>query len=265
MAIREQGDTVWVTTALDPWVAAYRCVRRDGALVVAEVRVFPREREGDIVDAAAEGLWSGRAEITPPGGLPSALLRALKPGSALREARGSAKKNFTIDAPITPPSAGMRWSEGVVPPPTIDQRLARVAVHYVLAHRADSRHTNQDVALKLGISDKKVTEDLRAARRKGILAPTSPGRSGGDMTDKGNDLLLEMLEQRRPAIEGAMRKAANDAGTIVEHLQVEGDDAQAEGEWQFQVAMQRYLTLMLIDWLMISIDDQGAVHLNWER
>ena len=225
----------------------------------------------DILQADEIKIGTMWADVVPPGGMAARLLRELKPGEAAREARGSSDKAFTIDAQIVlsgsaraAPNTGIRWNGGVMPPLTIEQRLARVAAHYVLAHQAGSRHQNHDVALKLGIGDKKVTEDLRAARRKGILMQTSRGQSGGEMTSKGDEVLLQMLEERVPAMEAALQRAASDAVGMVEHLGLEGANAEAEERSQLLAHMQRYLAMLLIDWPTISMDGPGRVGLSWK-
>src|SRR4051794_31210020 len=84
----ETPSSAWIYRDLnDQWVSAYRIIEQDGALVVAEIRVFPSEaacdprrvESGPRDDPALErapGGWSEDPTSVPVGGISARLLRA---------------------------------------------------------------------------------------------------------------------------------------------------------------------------------------------
>src|SRR5437870_6095063 len=73
---------IWVEVPFEAWTAAYRLAVQGGALVIAELRLFP----GGAARAADEpiGLWAGEAlgagATVPAGGLTSRLIKRLRLG-----------------------------------------------------------------------------------------------------------------------------------------------------------------------------------------
>ena len=83
------------------------------------------------------------------------------------------------------------------------------------------------------------------------------------MTNKGREVLLQMLRDRVPAMGAALARARNDAVGMVDHLGLEGVDAEAKERSLILEDMGRYFAMLLVDWLTLSIDDSGQIGLHW--
>ena len=56
--------------------------------------------------------------------------------------------------------------------------------------RRNPRRANAAVASIVGLSTTQIRDAVHAAREKGFLTPTSPGRSGGEATERARDVVL---------------------------------------------------------------------------
>ena len=199
-----------VTEVVGPgWLIAYRVVRQQSDMVVAEAKVS----------------WAGNGPA-PAGGLPSKVIRAMKPASALRVFREDVLWHFGQEGreAMAGASAALAWvalrgggleaardvlmanerrqqlwaeiwrrhertASSALP------RLTRLARTAELQAAAGDR-PNEKVAAVQGRTPERVRDDIRAARREGLLGPTRRGVAGGGLTERGIAILKE-AEARR--------------------------------------------------------------------
>ena len=64
------------------------------------------------------------------------------------------------------------------------------------------------------------------------------------MTNKGREVLLQMLRDRVPAMGAALARARNDAVGMVDHLGLEGVDAEAKERSLILEDMGRYFAIL---------------------
>lgn len=216
-------DALWWTEPIDDrWTAAYRYVLQDGALVVAEVRVFPDDTpvlrlraRAQMLGLPFEGFWSGdvlgseeAAASVPRGGLTARKLRQLHLRGAnamtdryavtIRKSYGDDGELFEADLlaaldeigeePRRPGRAGRP-----------DSFYAQVASTYVRAQEAGSSRPTKDAAEALGLKQSYVRDVLHDARERGLLTKTLPGRAGGRLTAKARRLLVKEETKRKEA------------------------------------------------------------------
>lgn len=192
-ASRRKVKEAWVEVELDGWMVAYRLVAGDfGEPILAELRVFPLETNRD----RPAGVWSaevlGVKAKVPSGGLPADLLRHVSVteprrfgGEFSQWLEKNRKRRARKAAQRTERSSPKRGR-----PARSDRQLARVARAYVES-ATESRSPVADVASQLRLTPAQVRNILSRARRKGLLSPTQPGRSGGQLSDYARDLLAD--------------------------------------------------------------------------
>jgi hypothetical protein len=201
----------WVSVPLDAhWVAAYRITVQDGAVVVGEVRVFPREEDR----WSLPGTWSaevlGIKAPVPRGGITSRLLRRVRVGAHHRIADAVLRRDADwVPMPLAlerqrPPGAGR--------PRKPDLWYARLAQAYARALHAGSARPILDVARAKHLPPARVRDAIYRARGRGLLSRAQlpgqegqQGQKGGRLTPKA--LALLGMEEPGRAVRGA-RKAA---------------------------------------------------------
>lgn len=176
----------WPLDGWPEWTALYRIVERaDGELVIAELNVRHKGRE------------------VPIGGLPARLLRNLPTSSVITEAREVLRRHQE-QRPEAMRRELLNWGlirtaqEGAEPVGRgghSDEFLAEIAALYVGVCRQGSLRPSQDIAKLLASealidrSPDTVSAYIRSARKRGLLTPAPPGRSGGELTARARDLL----------------------------------------------------------------------------
>lgn len=90
---REDTREAWIEARLSPeWTAAYRLALQDGALVVAELRIYPRQDDAALPLGEWRGMTSGLQASVPSGGLTSGIIKAATIGQHVRHAREPLEK-----------------------------------------------------------------------------------------------------------------------------------------------------------------------------
>jgi hypothetical protein len=210
----------WVNFDLDDrglWVVAVRFVPDTvGALVAAEVRVFPNERvQTDPPtmsnDARARGEWSHDLTSIPTGGVRTRDLRAVKLETHLSSMRWVARQTLLEHVDRLADGDNYRFSEhelrswrlALVDPEVLakgrgeeisDLDYARIAALYVGACETGSRRPNAEVAEQLGEGwdATRVKEWVRRCRsrpKRLLTEAAQRGVPGGRLTDKAVRLL----------------------------------------------------------------------------
>ena len=209
----------WVEVPLDlEWMAAYRLVAgTHGRPLVAEIRIFPRERSRD----RQAGQWSAEAlGVTapiPPYGITAETIRKVRVGDhravgvqfARWHARNEASSKpgskfgskFTYSSltarvhrtAVLPVLRRAKTLKGFVPEPLpIPQRgrpvvhddrfFAQLAQDYARRVTEGNVTPTADIGEKRGVSVSRMRALLHEARKRGLLSPTSQGRAGGVVT-----------------------------------------------------------------------------------
>ena len=206
---------LWVEVSLDPqWRATYRLVIQEGVPVIAEVRVFPRER-GVMGLHWATGDKAGPRATAPPGGVRSTLLRRV-PIPAIGQFAGRAIKVLAAVRGL-PTSLGSEVGEiadllelkhegGKAQPSRSrrgrkgkgDEFYALVAQTYVT--ETEKRKPRPLEAIRkrhrLATVNQARTAVYRA-REMGYLGGRQPGRVSGFLTDKAKTVLQRPKKNRR--------------------------------------------------------------------
>lgn len=184
---RPRDSELWVEmTEADGWVIAYRIVPREGAPVVAELRVFPAEGR------ARAGEWSGRGEDVPVGGVPMGLVHRVtvapvwKLLDRFRRDQGERPFGRDLYRAMQMRPAPETSSRRPGPRPVSDLELLQAVVPYV---EGESKAT---VAKRLGKSVGTVTDYIyRARTERGLLTETKQGKRGGDLTEEALRILRD--------------------------------------------------------------------------
>lgn len=185
------------------WVLAYRIVKREDRLVVAEGRVFPDERGRDSKGRKrTPGAWSGKAASVPVNGIPGEALKELRlndPRQVLprvrqnlinrygkKRAQGILQDLFagtTLSLPLGGANPGRQK--------LTDLELAELARDYVALADAGVIDVIVQLAEKWSMSQDGIHSRRRAAIRRDILSPgdSSLGRANGRLTPKGKRIL----------------------------------------------------------------------------
>ena len=207
-------DDWWVEQPIDAqWLAAARLVFDDrGEPVIAELRVFPKERQRP---PSYSGHWNAqvrgvRAKGVPRGGLPATLLRRrLQLAPLEREAR-EALNAFSRAAKTMPAGhiaqayAGLTEAgyvrksakkrpprSGRGRPPLLDKLLAETARDYVRFLDA-GKQPNVELVKAHGITLNTAKGRVKKARAEGFLTPANGhGKAGGSVTTKTKDVLAK--------------------------------------------------------------------------
>lgn len=171
---------MWAEELIDAqWRAAYRLSIHRGAIVVAEVRLFPAEAHAH----RPRGSWSadalGPSASVPRGGVSATLLRKVRPLRSLRQAATLARQLEQWQREVFG-GAGVRSSPlmnlppasrplGQRPPRVPDRDLRRVATAYRRAFRRDPRRVNELAAVALKLKVVRVRDLVALARQRGFL------------------------------------------------------------------------------------------------
>lgn len=196
-----RGD-VWVEQSLeDEWIAAYRLVPQDGLPVVAELRIFPMEK-----DRSGPGEWSGTLRgieaPVPAGGLTSRIAHSVRTGivtDVLRQLKEKVREMAKTQA-LGPEFIALEFFRKPVAKPKRAIRLgrpdifyARLAREYMKLLRAGTKDVNQQLAQQQNVSPEKIRDMIHQARKRGLLGPAAKqGKPGGDLTPKCRALLSSM-------------------------------------------------------------------------
>jgi hypothetical protein len=215
---------VWAEQPLDDdWVALYRFVWLKGGPALREVHVVPVAWRGEIEHEDAlmfriDSPW-GRflgqtiAGLAPSRGLPSRLLRELRPQEALTQRLEAPTYEATRESILlalhyhpgwrtVSESSWQRHQErlGMLAPSatplTRTQRLALVAQLYATGLAEGRTRIVAEIALRSGRKAPHVRDDVYAARREGLLTEgRGHGRIGGELTPKARDILMALEGQ----------------------------------------------------------------------
>jgi hypothetical protein len=206
-------DNWWIEQPIDAqWLAAARFVFDDrGEPVIAELRVFPKERRRPT--PPNRGQWNARvrgvrAQGVPRGGLPATLLRRrLQLAPLERMAREALKafsrvgKTMPAGHPIAQAYAGLKEAgyvsrsakkrqpvSGLGRPSLPDKLLAETARDYV--RFLEGEQPLVDLAKAYDITVDAAKGRVKKARAKGFLTPANRhGKAGGSVTKKTDEVL----------------------------------------------------------------------------
>lgn len=199
---RQDGSRdAWLRTTLVPgWIVAYRLVAKNSLPVVAELRVFPDDRERGVRRPSqyhGDGSgWSGQLSAVPEGGLETIQVRKnVLCGEAValtKQAMTEWRRHSAGDGSEPPaPLEGLSLEDVSVR--RSDPALARLAARYV--YECDGGNAQR--ACKAILEDpgfsftdvQQVYDRLHRARNRKILSKTQPGRPGGVLLPFGHYLL----------------------------------------------------------------------------
>lgn len=199
-----EGEPVretWVEVAVgDEWTVAYRLVPQEGRPVVAEVRVYPRERGSDA------GRWSHDAAAVPLGGLPSSVARSSIVTQDVLNAYPrivrQMQKQHGAEAIERAFLTRHGFSRKAKEPPKHPGRAGRPDLFYAQLAReyvellGGPVPVNKALAKQRSYSETYTRSLVHEARRRGLLTLSPPGRAGGTLTEKARDLLRDADEGR---------------------------------------------------------------------
>jgi len=197
---------IWVDTLLDGgWLLSLRFVLdSEEAWTVAELRVRPYDTRYDSERTLDEPA------VVPDNGITSDLVRTIRLGALTRAVSAALSDPFDEAWPVSPadPIFGMEWEEtmkgsgydlnqvkdakprGPGRPAIPDIDLARTAVLYHEAVRAEIPNPIQTVADQLGRRPETVRQWVHKARRRGFLTAAPANRQpGGAATPKAREVL----------------------------------------------------------------------------
>lgn len=232
-------ESSWIENDIgDGWTAAYRIAEEHGQPVIAEVRVFPTERNG-----ARPGTWNADIDaaslVIPPGGLRTRKIREVSPEKALAQLRGpladslenAAARSIANDASYAAAGAalGLRDNTGLrqlhtgTPgrPVVGEEFLARLAEMFV---KVGPVRGGPYKVLKaqledqgIFVADRTIRGYIGRAKNRGLYRPDpspsgrvhSQGVRSGSLTDEGRRVLKAAKPYRplREAFEDRGRKA----------------------------------------------------------
>jgi hypothetical protein len=187
------------------WMVAFRIIPQRGQPVIAELRIFPLNKDAKRKWPAGQwpGMYGDQAHV-PLGGITSSFLRGIRT-KEFREALRDIHNRFETELPdlIVPlarpasPSTAKRGRKG-----RPDQELARIAATYEKAY-LNNRPATEAVAIALAVPLSKARDAIRRARTRGFLSPASKqGRGGGTVTPLGREVLVQ---QKKGASHGKKR------------------------------------------------------------
>jgi hypothetical protein len=192
---------VWLVVPIDrEWMAASRLAVQDGQLVVAEVRVFPRENR----KKAVPGRWSadvlGTKAPVPRGGVTARVLRRV------RVAEHSKRTQEVVDSLVKDSgpwlfepdrslgALGLMPSDQARPRPARkagrpDQFYAKLAADYVQRIQGGARHPIKAMAGRRRVRAQTMRDWIHEARARGLLTAGAQGRAGGQLTPLADRVL----------------------------------------------------------------------------
>jgi hypothetical protein len=199
----------------DGWFAAYRFVVQSGAPVLGQVHIYSLRPYGTVLGDDPERMASDEpsdvfnfrrasrqtgSEI-PAGGLRLRTLRSMHPATSLqraiadRKGQGILVVDFRDEADelgweATVRAVQRRLDQPVSTPRTRLERLAQVAQLYAAHVALGAARVNVMIGEAIDRSPSKVRDDIRAARREGLLTEgAGRGRPAGELTDKARRIL----------------------------------------------------------------------------
>ena len=229
-------EEVWLPLDLgDHWRACYRLAVQGGAVVVGEVRVFPRETGASERLLLSSGQWSaemfGSSATVPPGGITARLLRQVRVGEHHRVADKIVRQVAGDPHPLAQDAAARHGLTTLGPtgarrgrPRKPDFFYAQVADRYEAALKRGSRRPAEDVADAMGVSGGQVRQWLYAARDRGLLTRAPRYERVGQQGVKGGSLTPRARALLSVAPSGATRK-----GVKRERLREESKQIRAKG------------------------------------
>lgn len=218
------------------WTAAYRLVPQRGRVIIAEIRLFPRERRHMIEPGEWSAEYLGPGAHVPRGGITARLVRKVR--------LGLMAKPGTSDSEITRLVTWWReqlneevrdvGAEGILPHQTVnlppppgtprrrgrpawpDRRYAQVAKAYaeeLVKAQNEKRppHPAQAIMKRLKLeSPAKARDAIKRARERGFLtAAPGYGRVGGFLTPRAKALLRSNASKKtRPNAKATRRRPA---------------------------------------------------------
>jgi hypothetical protein len=205
-----QGDVIvddaWLEIAIaDKWMSAARMIIQDGQAVVAELRVFPRERDPG---AGQAGEWSaevlGNRATVPGGGVTKGLLRRIPMRESAAHLRSLLKAWQAAGG--FPAQTVEQGFPGVVltdrPRPERgtgrpDLFFAKLASDYADLVAKDPRRPVAELARRRGFKPAKIRDMLREARERGLLSFSRRGQAGGELTARAREILRQRAKHVR--------------------------------------------------------------------
>jgi len=208
---------IWLESELPAdsrWRVAYRVLLREGRVIVAEVRVFPRETNRVLGPGEWLAEWLGRkAADVPAGGLSTRDLRSIRLGHDVHSIKAIVDELKASAPQLLDPSFGQFGELGLTAHfgsaakpkkatgrgrPALDaMEYAVLAAAYADAVAAGSRHPIRDVAERCGLTTNKVRSRIHAARARGFLDRGRQGNAGGLLQPVALKILKKQKGVRR--------------------------------------------------------------------
>jgi hypothetical protein len=215
-AVMVATPQAWVEVPFEGvWTAAYRLAVQDGALIVAELRLFPGGADRDNAEPA--GLWAGEIlgtdAVAPSGGLTSRLLKRLRIGEHHRHHANVLRQRAAGASPYALGELIARM--GVLPPVAAGPRRGRRpldALFLARIARAYSRAVERGyppvaaITKRLGLPPRRIPGWVYMARKNGYLTPAEgPGHIGGTEMPKTRLTLEGARHTKQPPKRRAKR------------------------------------------------------------
>src|SRR5574340_61428 len=188
-------QSYWLETTIDGWTLAYRVVDQRGQPIIAELRIFPRQKGTGPKWPPGQwpGTYGGSTGI-PPGGITARLLRLVQVRKGVQTHlrriidRWAKERPGLIDLP-RPQATGIQAGSRPGRKGRPDGELAQIALAYQTAY-LDGRPAGAAVSRRFSLSLSQARDAIHRARIRGILSPaTKQGRVGGTLTPLGKTLL----------------------------------------------------------------------------
>jgi hypothetical protein len=172
----------WVEMTLSAeWTAVFRIAPdAHGNPAIAELRVHP-------TDAVPAGGLRKRTVVND--------LSFQVPLMFAQQSRAAFSGETTYFPEIETPR-WQKWLAELAPQPDRrdDYFYAMLAAAYANKIASGNRHAGPELAHQLGVHDSTLRQWLSEARKKrGVLTETTPGRASGELTEKGANLLRQLI------------------------------------------------------------------------
>lgn len=189
------------------WRVAVHLALRDEQVIVAELRLFPdpyrsgrmsltayqwAENRGQGTRDGGWGTWSGQVEdleAADAQGITKQLLRHLPLSEVVAEAQTQWEIAASALEQLGLVEGG--WADairGATSKPKRHKRpdslYAHAAARYAALVRAGHRRPVQQMARESEFTVPAITEWIKESRARGFLTATTPGRAGGELTEK---------------------------------------------------------------------------------
>jgi hypothetical protein len=170
-ASNDGSRTVVFSVDHGEWVVTCAFVQQQGQPALASLYVAPR---GDV----------------PAGGLPARLLRTIRPGDLLVEARRRLAES------VSTPAGDLASFVDQAPRSGRRRRMSDIASAVLAWRYVQACATSKKPILKLAEELKMDRDQVRGAvndlRRRDFLTPGEPGRAGASLTEKTKAILAEL-------------------------------------------------------------------------